>query len=93
MLADTAEGDVEIFGGGADASVRALGPVQLGHKIAVVPMDAGDAVVKYGVAIGLASRQIEAGEWVHLHNCQSRVDQRSGTFDLHTGQSSDVTYE
>jgi len=93
MLADTAEGEVEIFGGSAGACVRALEPVQLGHKIATIRMNAGDAVMKYGVTIGLASRDIQAGEWVHLHNCRSRVDQRSGAFDLYTGQSSDVTYE
>jgi len=58
MLADTAEGEVEVFGGDGRAFVRATEPVQLGHKIATAGMAPGDAVVKYGVTIGLASREI-----------------------------------
>jgi hypothetical protein len=42
-------------------------------------------VIKYGVTIGLATRDIDAGEWVHLHNCRSLLDEGSSTLDLHTG--------
>jgi len=30
---------------------------------------------------------------VHLHNCGSRLDERSNAFDVHTGVPEDVTYE
>jgi hypothetical protein len=30
---------------------------------------------------------------VHLHNCQSQLDERSSTLDLHTGLPGDTRYE
>ena len=38
------------------------------HKIAVKPVPAGDAVLKYGEYIGRALRDIPAGAWVHVHD-------------------------
>lgn len=46
-------------------------PLDLGHKLAIRPIAAGEKIVKYGVPIGSASRGIAAGEHVHLHNMQS----------------------
>ncbi len=39
--------------------------VPQGHKVALAAIDAGAAVVRYGVVIGRAARAIEAGRWVH----------------------------
>jgi galactarate dehydratase len=39
--------------------------VPQGHKVALVPLNAGDAVLRYGVRLGRALRDIEAGRWVH----------------------------
>jgi galactarate dehydratase len=36
-----------------------------GHKVALVDLAAGDAVLRYNVAIGHAARAIPAGSWVH----------------------------
>ncbi|MCO5106779.1 MAG: UxaA family hydrolase [Burkholderiaceae bacterium] len=49
-------------------------PVPMGHKVALAPIAAGDAVVKYGQAIGRASADIAAGEHVHAHNVASLFD-------------------
>ncbi|MFC6634376.1 UxaA family hydrolase [Microbulbifer taiwanensis] len=38
------------------------------HKVAVCPIARGEAVLKYGQAIGFASADIAAGEHVHEHN-------------------------
>ena len=38
------------------------------HKVAVAPIPCGEPVLKYGQAIGFASRDIRAGEHVHEHN-------------------------
>lgn len=46
-------------------------PLELGHKLAVRPIAAGEKIVKYGVPIGSATRAIAAGEHVHLHNMKS----------------------
>jgi len=44
--------------------------IQLGHKIALVPLDAGENVIRYGEPIVQATRAITQGEWVHVHNTQ-----------------------
>lgn len=43
--------------------------VPFGHKVALVAIAAGAAVVKYGVVIGHSTEAIQAGEHVHVHNC------------------------
>lgn len=43
-------------------------PVPLGHKVALRDIAAGEQLVKYGVVIGRATRDIRAGEHVHVHN-------------------------
>ncbi len=43
--------------------------VPRGHKFAVKPIEAGEAVVKFGQVIGFARDGIAPGEWVHEHNC------------------------
>lgn len=42
--------------------------VPYGHKVATVAIQEGSPVIKYGEAIGRASRDIAAGDWVHIHN-------------------------
>ncbi len=42
-----------------------------GHKIAIRAIDAGADVIKYGEVIGVASRAILKGQWVHTHNVKS----------------------
>jgi altronate hydrolase len=42
--------------------------VPAGHKVAAVAIPAGETVKKYGQAIGVATRDIRAGDHVHTHN-------------------------
>jgi altronate hydrolase len=42
--------------------------IQPGHKVAVKPIAAGEAIVKYGQPIGLATGAIQPGDHVHTHN-------------------------
>jgi hypothetical protein len=42
-----------------------------GHKVALVPIAAGEAVLKYGSPIGTATADIAAGAHVHTHNLAS----------------------
>jgi altronate hydrolase len=44
-----------------------------GHKIARQAIPAGSPVIKYGDPIGIATRDIAAGEWVHTHNLRSNL--------------------
>ncbi|MFP4580887.1 MAG: UxaA family hydrolase [Candidatus Sumerlaeia bacterium] len=45
--------------------------IPFAFKIAVKDIPAGDAVIKYGETIGLATRDIQAGALVHVHNIRS----------------------
>lgn len=50
------------------AKIRLAQPVRLGHKLALVRIPRGQRVLKYGQAIGVATEDIEPGQWVHSHN-------------------------
>ncbi|MFI5072495.1 MAG: UxaA family hydrolase [Terriglobales bacterium] len=93
LLADAAEEHIQIIGACVDYPIYCCEPVCFGHKVAVLDISMNSDVVKYGVVIGTATEAIRTGQWVHLHNCRSQLDERSGTLDLHTGSSKDVVYE
>jgi altronate dehydratase len=50
------------------SSIKLTRPIPLGHKIARWAIAAGEAVLKYGAPIGIATHDIAAGEHVHTHN-------------------------
>jgi altronate dehydratase small subunit len=91
-LDDVSPGPLEILGSPAASEVDVPESVAAGHKVALMPLAEGEPVVKYGVTIGLATKSIAAGAWVHTHNCRSRLDQRSHTLDRHTGAATDTPY-
>ncbi len=45
--------------------------IMQGHKFALKDIQEGEGVLKYGHPIGLASKDIRAGEWVHTHNLKT----------------------
>jgi altronate hydrolase len=47
--------------------------IPAGHKVALAPIAAGAPVRKLGAVIGLATRDIAAGAWVHTHNLAFRA--------------------
>ena len=63
--------------GGARTTVAQ--PIPRGHKVALRPIAAGEAVLKYGSPIGTATFDIAAGSHVHTHNLASA----RGRGDLH----------
>nr|WP_325222398.1 UxaA family hydrolase [uncultured Oscillibacter sp.] len=58
-----------VTAGGETVVVRE--DVPLFHKLAIAHIPAGAACRKYGQVIGVASRNIEKGGYVHVHNCES----------------------
>lgn len=70
-LRDLAAGQTIQVGGVNAPPVRLVQDVPLCHKFALLPMSTGTAIRKYGEPIGLASRDIAAGEHVHVHNLRS----------------------
>lgn len=92
-LEDFAAGSVSILGESPRNSLQAVESIRSGHKVALRPIAAGEAVVKFGVTIGRATADIPEGAWVHTHNCASQFDARSSTLDRHTGAPTDTKYD
>ncbi len=85
-------GAVSILGGVGARDVIGTVSIQAGHKVALMRIAEGQPVMKFGIPIGRATRTIEPGQWVHLHNLISSHDERSGTLDLNTGVPTDSAY-
>lgn len=69
-ISDGAEVEVRDKKGNMDL-VTVSGTVPYGHKIAVAPIRQGELIRKYGEEIGIATRDIARGEYVHVHNLDS----------------------
>jgi hypothetical protein len=93
LLDDAGAEAVLILGSSAPLEVALVGPIALAHKVALRDIAAGEAIVKYGVPIGVATESIQRGGWVHLQNCRSALDERSSTLDVETGATTDMHYE
>lgn len=92
-LSVLSSGTVELTGETCADSVQALEEIPDGHKIAVRQIAKGEPILKYGVSIGTATKDIEKGAWVHLHCMRSNYDERSSHLDLHTGVPIDSDYD
>ncbi len=53
-------------------TVTLLADIPRGHKFAVRPIAKDEAVLKYGQPIGRATKPIQPGEHVHVHNVISQ---------------------
>ncbi|MBN1400473.1 MAG: UxaA family hydrolase [Anaerolineae bacterium] len=58
---DLGDGQIEL-------AIETGEPIPFGHKIAIVPLERGQHVIKYGASIGVATRDIAPGQHVHSHN-------------------------
>ena len=63
-IADMAAGDSPF----ANPDIRAAVAIGRGHKMALAPIAHGEAVIKYGFPIGIATADIAPGDHVHSHN-------------------------
>ena len=71
-LAPLAAGEtLMVSGSPLCTTVTARMDIAAGHKIALRAMTRGETVVKYGQPIGTVTRDIGAGEHVHIHNVVS----------------------
>ena len=84
---------VQTVGAKLGEEITLLQELPMGHKAAVCEIKAGEPIVKYGAVIGIATRDILTGEWVHLHNMKSCYDERSSAIDPVTGEVKDTVYE
>jgi altronate dehydratase small subunit len=58
--------------------IKLANEIPAGHKFALIDMEAGADVIKYGEPIGQSTAKITRGEHVHRHNVTSRTKQESG---------------
>ena len=56
---------------GTVMEVKLLEDIPQYHKYAIVDMRRGTPVYKYGEKMGIASKDISVGEYVHSHNVES----------------------
>jgi len=71
VLARRGEAGEEIRWADAEPPLRLSRGLTPGHKVACRAIAAGAKILKYGVPIGSATRDIAPGEHVHLHNMKS----------------------
>jgi len=53
---------------GETMSVKLAEPITYQHKFSVRGIDSGGKIIKYGEVIGEATRAIQPGQHVHIHN-------------------------
>ena len=52
--------------------IKSINEIQLGHKIAMIDLNEGDTILKYGHDIGKVVKLIKKGEHVHVHNVKTQ---------------------
>jgi (2R)-sulfolactate sulfo-lyase subunit alpha len=70
-------GRVEFLDGSQPLEIEAKAEIPLGHKVALRDVPAGEDVIEYGVRTAIASADISAGDYVHIHNVRSARWQNS----------------
>ena len=71
-LSDRKAGEVvEIGVRGETLRLTLLDDIPFAHKFSLTDIHTGEKVIKYGEVIGMASKPIKAGQWVHVHNVES----------------------
>ena len=60
-----------------DKKIIAKEEIPFAHKIALRKISRGNPIIKYGERIGIATRDITPGEWVHIHNVVGERGKRS----------------
>lgn len=92
-LEDLEPGTAAVHGDPVQETITVAQEIPTGHKLALCNIADGVTIVKYGVVIGCATKDISIGQWVHLHNMKSLYDARSSSLDVVTGAPTDTHYE
>lgn len=72
VIRDVSEGEtVTVDVSDDEVTIDVSEDISFGHKLALEDIPEGKTVYKYGLSIGDASQDIQAGEWVHAHNVES----------------------
>jgi len=60
--------------------VEAIEPVKAGHKVALARLEAGEAVIKYGIPIGRLTSAVDKGGWISTHNLADITEELCGEY-------------
>jgi altronate dehydratase small subunit len=58
--------------GDRTADAILLDRIPFGHKFALLDIEPGEPIIKYGEVIGLATSRIAKGEHTHVHNVEGQ---------------------
>ena len=71
-LANLTSGEhIELEVGPMTYKIKLISDIPFGHKFALKRIGKGEYVIKYGEVIGKATKDIQIGEHVHVHNVES----------------------
>lgn len=70
-LTDLTKGRKIVIG---DTKIQLKEDIKRGHKLAKQDIKEGEDILKYGAAIGHATKPILKGEWIHSHNTKTNLD-------------------
>lgn len=57
----------------AGNQVTTIEEIPQGHKVSIKPIKSGEEVMKYGLRIGCTKEDVQAGQWVHVHNLKTAL--------------------
>ena len=72
-LVDLPAGDYVLGAGASQTAINVPGDIKAGFKLALLDIREGESIYKYGYVIGLATEDINKGDYVHTHNLISAV--------------------
>ena len=69
---EQSEIDADIMESWLEDNIQSVDEIPLGHKIAMLDLNEGDTILKYGHDIGKVVKSIKKGEHVHVHNVKTK---------------------
>ena len=71
-LANLKAGDIlKLEVSGESRAIKLAIDIPFGHKFSLSKIELNSPIIKYGEVIGIATADIERGEYVHVHNLAS----------------------
>jgi len=71
-LSERKAGEVVTVGlSGETRRITLLDDIPFAHKFSLADIGMGETIIKYGEVMGMASKPIQTGQWVHVHNVES----------------------
>ena len=66
------KGDQAVYSlNGKDYNIQIIEDIPFGHKICIHDISKDAQIIKYGETIGGATKNIQQGQYIHVHNLES----------------------